>query len=456
MRVWLKFHVPMLAVALLTSMSVQSSAQQPSAAAPKTNVSPSVKLPQPPKSSAPDALIKSFDYSQLSAAVDAMPRSAERDYLAGVLANRAGRIAESIELLNKVLPGLEASQPQRTAVALQSLADGYVKTYRYNDAIQAYEKLLQKFASGLDKTERQSVEDDYHAVLLLKNAPPQTISFAGKVDLPTHRNPALDSIETTLTVSGVEQSWILDTGANFSTVSASLAARLGVKVSQETAQTQGITGAENKLHVALLPEMEVGGATLHNVVLLVLDDKNLNVPTGKTTHYQINAILGYPVLQALKRITFTKDQHFLGGPDSPSGQGGAPLYMDELTPLLQCEVENRKILFSFDTGANGTVLSDRYYRDFPDQFKGLKKKPHQMSGAGGMQKTTAYHVPEIRLVVGQVHAVLHNVPVAPVMGTDMDRLYGNVGRDLVDPYSTFTIDFESMRFLLGKLAAHPK
>jgi hypothetical protein len=53
--------------------------------------------------------------------------------------------------------------------------------------------------------------------------------------------------------------------------------------------------------------------------------------------------------------------------------------------------------------------------------------------------------------------VLQKVPVVPVMGTDMDRRYGNIGRDLVDPYRSFTIDFESMRFLLGdKLTTPPK
>jgi predicted aspartyl protease len=435
-----------LVAASLSGLAQQGPTQSP---APKTNVGPSVKLPQTPASSGPDAYVKNFDYAQLAAAVDAMPPSLDRDYFSGVLANRAGRVAESIELLRTVLPHLESAQHGRAAIALQSLADDYIKSYRYNDAIQAYEELLHKYASQLDKVERQSSEDDYHAALLLKDAPPQTVSGAAKVDLPTHRNPALDSIETTLTVNGVQQSWILDTGANFSTVSTSFAAKLGVKLSRDVAQTQGATGAENKLRVALLPEVRLGGATLRNVVLLVLDDNSLNVATGKSTHYQIDAILGYPVLQALQRITFTKDGHFLAGPDSPSGQGGAKLYMYELTPLLECEVENRKVLFSFDTGANGSVLSDRYYRDFPDQFKRLKKKPHEMSGAGGVKKTTAYYVPEVRLAVGQTHAVLHDVPVASAMGTDMDRFYGTLGRDLVDPYRSFTMDFESMRFLLA-------
>jgi predicted aspartyl protease len=253
-----------------------------------------------------------------------MPRSLDRDYFGGVLANRAGHVAESIELLTKVLSHLESSEPKRAAVALHSLADDYIKTYRYNDAIQAYEELLHKFASQMDKVERQGAEDDYHTVLLLRNAPPQTISFDGEIDLAVHRNPVIENIEANLTINGVEQSWILDTGANFSTVSASFANKLGVRISHDVAQTQGITGAENKLQVALLPEMKLGGATISNVVLLVLADNNLNVLVGKIKRYQINAVLGYPVLQALKRITFTKDGHFLAGPDSPWGARQRP------------------------------------------------------------------------------------------------------------------------------------
>ena len=421
------------------------------------SVSPAVSPSQTSRPADLDAYIKNFDYAQLAKAVDTLPQSRDRDYFGGVLANRAGHIAESIEMLNKVLPHLKSSEPARAAVALHSLGDDYFKNYRYHDAIQAYDALLHKFASQMDKVERQVAEDDYHTILLLKNAPPQTISIDGMIDLPTHRNPVLGTIEANLTVNGVEQSWLLDTGANFSAVSASFASKLGVQLSRQVAQTQGITGAENKLQVAILPEMKLGGATLHNVVLVVLDDDSLNVQAGKGKRYQINAVLGYPVMRALERITFTQDGHFLAGPDSPSGQNGAPLYMDLLMPLLECEVENRKVLFSFDTGADQSALSDRFHHDFPDAFKGLEQKPFVLAGAGGLRKMTAFYVHEVHFGVGQADSVLHNVPTLPLTGTDMDRRYGNLGRDLVDGYRSFTIDFENMRFLLGdKLTTHPK
>lgn len=447
-----RFRIALSVLGTVALFSACGFAQQPSA----PGASGATHLAQAAAGDA-DGYIKNVDYLALARAVAAMPESPTRDYYAGVLANREGHIAESISLLTKLLPQLEASQPGRTAVALSSLADDYMKSFRYRDANQAYEELLHKFASQMDKQERQSTDDDYRVAVLLKNAPPQAISFNGVVDVTTHRNPVIDTIETTLTVNGVTQSWILDTGANLSTVSASFAHKLGVQPSKGTAQTQGITGAENKLHVAIVPELKLGNATVRNVVLLVLPDKNLNVPTGEKTHSQIDAILGYPVMQALERMTFTSDGHFLGGPDSPSSENGARLYMEELTPLLECDVEGRKVLFSFDSGANGSAFSDRYYREFPAQFNGLKKKEHKMGGAGGIMKTQAYFLPQAQLGVGATQVALHDVPVLPVLGTDQDKFYGNLGRDLVDGYRSFTIDFANMRFLIGeKLPAKPQ
>jgi hypothetical protein len=446
------------AVLVVASLSAWASGRRATRQAPPPGggVTSSGGTVQPASSADLDLYVKNYDYAQLEQDVDAMPQSPDRDYFRGVLANRTNRLADSIELLTAVLPQLESSAPERAAVALDALADDYVKSFRYDDAIPMYEKLLSNFSSHSGAVEKQSTEDDYHAVLLLKGAPPQTISFAGAIDLATHRNPVLGTIDADLTVNGVEQSWILDTGANFSTVSASFAAKLGVQLSRDSAQTEGITGAENKLQVAILPEMKLGGATIRNVVLLVLDDANLNVPTGKT-HYQINAVLGYPVMQALQRITFTKDGHFLAGPDSPFGRDGARLYMDELTPLLECDVENRKLLFSFDTGADESALSDRYRHEFPYAFKGLHKKPYGMGGAGGVKIMRAYYLPEVRLGVGQAHPALYKVPVVPPIGSDIDRRYGNLGRDLVDPYTSFTIDFGNMSFLLGDaLPPQPK
>ena len=70
----------------------------------------------------------------------------------------------------------------------------------------------------------------------------------------------------------------------------------------------GITGLESSIQI--LPTL-VGGASLTNVPLLVIDDRNLRIgPVGSA--YQ-NAILGYPTLRALGTVTFTAGGEFIAG-----------------------------------------------------------------------------------------------------------------------------------------------
>jgi len=99
-----------LAVSLFVWLSGCADSQPVPAQAPAPNggVSSSATLAQPLGASELDAYIKNYDFEQLAKAVDAMPQSPDRDYFGGVLANRAGHVAESIELLTKVLPRLES------------------------------------------------------------------------------------------------------------------------------------------------------------------------------------------------------------------------------------------------------------------------------------------------------------------------------------------------------------
>ncbi len=421
----------------------------PQSQTPPTSVPAPAATQSPAAYTALDADIDRFEFAELRNGIAALPPSLARDYYAGMLANRAGQPADSAGLLERSLPWARQSDPKRVAWALEALADDYVKTFRYADAVRAYQDLFQNYSGQLEQAQKKDDDDDYQALKLMRDAPPQTIQLDGPIALPTHRNAALDTIDADLTVNGVTESWIIDTGANFTTVSESFARRLGIRLSENKAQTQGITGAENELRVAILPELRLGGAVVRNVVLLVLKDDNLNVPAGPKKHYQIQAVLGYPVLQALGRFTLTRDHQFLAGPASPGSESGAPLYMYKLSPLMECRLGSRPLLFAFDSGADKSVFTDRYFRDFPNQFHGLHKRRYGMGGAGGVRKMKVFYLPEARLDVGGVTATLRNVPVLPRFATNLNKFYGNLGRDLTDAYDYFTVDLANMRLSLG-------
>jgi predicted aspartyl protease len=151
--------------------------------------------------------------------------------------------------------------------------------------------LLDHFSAQLNGEHLQGTKDDAGVVHLLRDAPPQTITWQGPTRLRT-RCDSIGSIVTELTLNGVRKDWLLDTGANLSVVSRSLAQQLGLKPIPGFGRTMsGLTGIENPLQVAVLPVLQIGGATLHNVVLLILDGANLNIKLPNES-YQINSIIG--------------------------------------------------------------------------------------------------------------------------------------------------------------------
>jgi predicted aspartyl protease len=307
--------------------------------------------------------------------------------------------------------------------------------------------LLKDFGKTFRGSERKALEDDAATNRLLKDAPPQQVELTGGFTLPTHRSP-IGTIDTDLAVNGISKSWILDTGANFSVLTETAARQMGLKLSEGTAQTQGATGAENPLHVALIPEMKIGSAVVRNAVVLVLKDSAIAIPM-KDGSYQIEAILGFPVLSALGQLTFTADNHLRVGTGGDSS--GAVMYMQQLDPLLQVRISGRELLMFFDTGASSTTFSSRYYLAFRDHFTSQTKIRHRMGGAGGVKSFTAYQEPKVEIRIGDQTATLKDVPVLmEARGTDHDLLYGSLGRDVTQSFKSFTLDFRAMRFRLEK------
>lgn len=403
-----------------------------------------------PTEEGPDREWKEFRMEELEARLRTMAPGTERDYFSGLVANRTGHVAESIQLLNTALPAIRGSRPDRAAVALQALADDYNKDFRYADATRVYEDLLAHFANQLTAENLQGTKDDAKVAQILRNAPAQTITWNGTTALKTERNP-INSLNVELTVNGVRGPWLLDTGANLSVVTKSFAERLGLTLLEGASQTQaGLTGIENQLRIALLPTLEMGGATLHNVVVMVLEDANLNIGLGKQS-YQINGIIGYPVFQALGRVTFLHNGEFVAGGESQTTGKSARMFMKEQTPIIQCEVEGEKLPFGLDTGASETDLFVRYFERFHSESKTWKKGKNTSAGAGGIVKRKVYIQPEVKIGIGDKVVTLKKISIYRTgTGTDREELYGNLGQDVVANFESFTLDFSAMTFRLGE------
>jgi Aspartyl protease len=399
-----------------------------------------------------DADAAQLRYDDLALDLATTPPGPEHDLFAGVLADRTNHLDDAIHLLTPLASDASLSAT-RLALVLGSLADANLKLFHYAQASALYTRLLTEDPSGLSPTLLKDDQDDADTIKLLLNTPPQTITFDSPgttlIDLPTHSD-RLSSITADLTVHNITAPWILDTGANFSVVSESFARQLGLNLSTGVAHTQGATGAENPLRVAILDTLPIGTATLHNVVLLVLPDANLTIGAGRKS-YVIPAILGYPVFQALGIIRFTHDHHFQAGPGLPLTGDSSPIYMEKLNVLFSCRTHNLSRLFLFDSGANATTFFLPYYREFPADFLHQKQGTRNGYGAGGTSTDHVYVFDHVDLelanrIVDLQHIAVFNNP----QNTLSDEYEGALGRDLINSLDSLTLDLIHDRVYPGK------
>lgn len=232
------------------------------------------------------------------------------------------------------------------------------------------------------------------------------------------------------------------------------AKRLGLTVSKGHAQTLGsATGTEVPLSTAIIPEITFGGAIAHNVVVLVMDDKELNINLGTNGAYQINGILGYPVLAAMQTFTVGRSEMQIGSSTTPSARTSR-LYVDELTPLVAASSGGESLIFQFDTGNSGADLTARFLKRFPKKFASLKSERGQFGGAGGTKAVAIYRLPELELSFGSATAKFKNVTLFDGdRGELLDKLYGNLGQGLLNQFQSYTIDFTRMQLTFGDSAS---
>jgi hypothetical protein len=398
-----------------------------------------------------DADAAQLRYDDLALDLANTPPGPEHDLFAGVLADRTTHLDDALRLLTPLASDATLS-PSRLALVLGSLADANLKLFRYAQASTLYTRLLTDDPTGLSPILLKDDQDDADTLKLLLTAPPQTIDALGTtlIDLPTHSDP-LGSITADLTVHNITAPWILDTGANFSVVTETFAHQLGLTFSTGTAHTQGATGAENPVHIAILDTLPLGPATLHNVVLLILPDANLTIQLSKKKSYVLPAILGYPVFQALGIIRFTHDHHFQAGPTLPLTGDSSPIYMEKLNILFSCRTHDHPRPFLFDSGANATTFFVPYYREFAADLLHEKQGTRHGYGAGGTSTDQVYLLDHVDLELANRIVDLQHIAVFKTpQNTLADEYEGALGRDLISSLDSLTLDLIHDRVYAGK------
>jgi len=373
-----------------------------------------------------------------------VPHGPERDLLNGVIANRRGQIARSIDLLRRGMPAYSRRRNRQTVLAAMTLSDDYRKLSRFAEELAIDRLVLSRYAGLLTPSQRTEMQERLDTARILKGTPATTVSWSGPVRLAMTRE-VVGLWSVPVSRHGVAAQWSLDTGANYSVVSESTAKRLGLSILNGSTTTGSSTTHRVDVRYAVVSELTLGTATLHDLVVLVLADEALHAK-GPNFEYQIDGLLGYNAFAALGSITFDRTGLFLARPDTPPLANSRPLFMNDLSPVITVTVSGCPLPMSLDTGANSTTLYQPYVKLFGDEAASWKTSKGMVTGAGGSVTVDTLRQPRFNFELAGQKATLSDVTVLTSSHDgNAEILFGNVGVDLVNSYASFTVDFRTMR-----------
>ncbi|HSJ11631.1 MAG TPA: retropepsin-like aspartic protease, partial [Gillisia sp.] len=238
------------------------------------------------------------------------------------------------------------------AMRLKSiLLNNYIRLYEYKRAKETAEDLLTHYTPVMTPEKIEDHQNMLHIWKALQDQPKQEVRIPREVNLPLIKDKA--GLKTIEVKSGsTAEKFVFDTGANFSTITESMAVLFQMKMLQGNFEVKSITGDKIQSRVAIAPEIKLGTISIKNAVFLVFPDEALAFPQ---IDYQISGIIGFPVIEALNEIQITADDRFLV-PKTPSRPFERNLALDFLTPLLLLEDKYGTGTYTFDTGADKTML----------------------------------------------------------------------------------------------------
>jgi hypothetical protein len=321
------------------------------------------------------------------------------------------------------------------------LADNYVKTYQYRKAADAFKAIPARFARELDEEETEGIANGASLWGALADVPRQSVTLKGDSRIQTTKDKArLTNLPVRINNQTV--SLVFDTGANISTATESFAKQWNFKIIEASIDVSTITGKSVKARLGIAPPMEIGSVVVRNAVFLIFDDKDLYFPQ---VDYQINAILGFPVIEAFREFTIAKNGE-LFIPAKARSRGRQNMCLDELTPLVQATHRGRSLTFSFDTGAQSSSLNRPFYEAFEDEIKAKHTaQTGRIGGAGGSREVEMYRLPSFDINISGRDVRLPNVKVLTETGNKNSHfLHGNLGQDLIRQFERMTINFEAM------------
>lgn len=247
-------------------------------------------------------------------------------------------------------------------------------------------------------------------------------------------------------IQGADQEAVVDTGANFSVVMASVAKSLGIRLLDGDISVGASASDDVAGRLGIATTLRLAGGEYTDVLFIVMPDEALSFAGGA---YTIPAIIGLPVLAPLGRVSFERDgeEEWLRHEASDAGWSeGSNLLLIGLSPVAMIEANGHPVRMFIDSGATESHLTPRAVRDYPGLLEGAASASTRIGGAGGERVfEDAATLPELTVTVGDARVSLTGIHI---LGEDEDGRHGLIGQDVLQAMGGYVLDFGARRFEL--------
>lgn len=312
--------------------------------------------------------------------------------------------------------------------------------------------MARRWIDALDGTngDRVEAQNVLSVASALAAAPKQEV-VARRAAVTSTLKDAAGLTRAPILVNGHRIAAILDTGANLSTISASAAQQLGIRMLGTTGSVGSATRAAVRTRFGVADRLEIAGVTLENVAFLVVDDEQLKVPIP---NYRLDLIVGFPVFRALGRVTFGRDRTFSVGARSLTGSlARHNLHFSGNSPTVMARLNGIAVPLHLDTGAPASSLTARFGRLHPAILSDLDKDKVRSASAGGTIEQHVLIWRDVSVEIAGAEARLPQIPIVDQQSANIqDRWFGVLGQDILQSFPAYTIDFAAVSFEAGEQA----
>lgn len=367
---------------------------------------------------------------------DQLPDS-KRLFLQGQLQAVFNQRLASNKSLDQLLT--EHEQELSTMERLLLLEIAAINSLFLYDYAEAYTHTLQLLSmQEVVDQKRKEHENNLINYQALRDAAPQTIEIEPSELSILKDQAGLSRIP--ISINKVEEHVIFDTGANFSVITDSLAEKVGLRIIDTSFKVNSITGLKIDSKLGIAENVSIGNNRLENVIFLVFPEHSLSFPQ---IDYTIDAILGFPVINALQEIQLIRGEEFRVTSNTTSDRP-SNMAMDFLTPLIEVVEDGRSLPFTFDTGANTTTLYSEYFKLREQSILSQGTRDTIMVGGAGGAKEVAIHVYPFSAQIGQATFSLDSTAVYEQDLQAAAGIYGNLGQDILGQFDTLSLNFREM------------